>query len=295
MEENDQQNFFSKYFPRLAQLIEDNQQAETKTLDNFSTIVIPLVNDLDITQNIKVTPLSLPQWISSNLEYVYDHIFALVGQFDGTSGFILFDRTMEFIINSQHVLRRLKSFTFLSFNTDDVNVKYLIRSSCEMLNSTSERYFGSTVQKFEVQGIPAVYNGVKDRLVVSFVRTSSNLDQTQLMVDRFPFSTNKNNEQCLRRYEVIRDNDADGHSLDDECLYKVFDQVKLSKGQTIFDIGIGSLKLALHGAHITGEDVHGNDISVPLFEQLEKFWPPKTMEGKGVEEWVGREEEEGRR
>ena len=265
-------------FPRISRIVKELKgeenlfKASLKLEKKYSTIVIPLV---DQGNKILVTPFSFPDWISLNDQYVYDHIFALVGN-NGKigSGFTLFDRTIEFILKTPRLLEKLQSFSFLSFDENDVTKhSSLLRKTCNSLNAVSKLYFGPSTVQFDVKQIPAAYGGVEDddkRLVISFVRHNSGRPLIDLpssrMKETIPFVQNK-------RFKAVRDSDENGIALPEDRLYKLFDQVQLLKGQKIFDIGIGSLYLAVHGAHITGEDVHGNDVNQTLFEQLQNFFP----------------------
>jgi hypothetical protein len=250
---------FKALFPGLSNLIDND------TSKFYEKVSIKIHDQIYISVSCESLPV-----IYIKEKKCYDHIFELVGAFGeggGFEGYRLFDETILFICSNKDVMNQLKSFTYLSFDVGIQDFDNII------LNTLNHR-LSQKDTKFVIKKLAPVYGGNEDthRKIVSFVRENRS---SGINYQNFQRTSNENtvlgflkNKKFKNLLEV---NDL-GHFVDKACLYKLFAQVQLNKGEKVFDVGIGALMLAIHAANITQTNVDGNDNFAELLDQVKNNW-----------------------
>jgi hypothetical protein len=248
---------FEVFFPSFANIL------QTENSKTFKKVSIPISNNV----NISVSHESLPV-LYTKYNVCYDHIFELVGGGShGFAGYRLFDETLAFIYYNKNVLSQLKSFTYLEFDKGKVSSDF----NKKVLKVLNQQINTKTDSKFIIKQIPASYGNKDDkhRNVVSFVRDGrkNNIDYQSMfkLALAIPFLKDK-------KYEEVLNLDSIGHPLPPEKIFNMLDQVKLKKGEKVFDVGIGCLQLAIYASYITETNVDGNDNNEDLLNQISKTW-----------------------
>jgi hypothetical protein len=122
----------------------------------------------------------------------------------------------------------------------------------------------------------AIYGTAKsDRKVVSFVRDNRKNSCSIKSEQYRKLSKDAKKRPIPMGFRTVKDLDDHGHALRLKCLYDVFNQISLDREETIFDIGIGCLQLAIHGSFITGNNVHGNENDFNLLYKIEGAFSKK--------------------